>query len=182
MDAASNIGQITRTATIKKYVEAMVATGAVSKETFAANVVDRFNATYPAAIRGLGRPFRTTEDGTEASVVRDTNKKRLFRDLDSCLPANIEECVVAELSEPHRSACIRDLAARYNLSATPIPDTSGVASCKDVGRVMKECGEAIQAASSDANAREVVRESMEAIESLLALIAAHERPNLKVAG
>lgn len=168
----------TRTALIKRHVEAFLSRTGMSKERFAALVVDHFNATYPPAARGI-KPFADEITGAEPSQVLNTNKTRIFRDLERSLPANLEESVRAVLDEQQRALCLDDLAKRDGLLAVPDFTRGGtVDSCHAVATVMRECAEAIEAASRHATgdecARVVVKEAREAV-------AAHEGPRLRVA-
>lgn len=177
----------TRTAIIKSHVETFLSRTGMSKELFAAKVVDHFHATYPPATRGI-RPFADELNGTEPSRVLDTNRKRIFSEyLEKSLPANLEESVRAVMDEEQRALCLDELNRREGHAA--VPDfTMDADPCGSVVRVMKECTEAISAASRRAagEARDacVVREAREAIAALKGLIAAVEqdsRPALKVA-
>lgn len=180
--------QETRTAVLKRHVEAFLNRTGTSKERFAALVVDHFNATYPPAVRGI-KPFADEINGTAPSQVLNTNKTRLFRYLEGALPSNLEESVRAQLDEQQRKACLDELAQREDLLAVPDFTRQQAADpCAAVVRVMQECTEAISAASKHATgeecARIVARETREAIAALTGLLAAVEgeqRPVLRVA-
>ncbi len=136
MQSVSGRRQITRTAAIKKHVDAAIAQGYFTKERYAAEVVEHFNRTYPiAATRGI-KPFADEIDGTPAHTVLDTNRKRIFRYLEDCIPANMEESYVAALPDSQRADCLRELAARYGLLPAPLPEGGKVRDHEELAAFM----------------------------------------------
>ena len=94
---------------------------AVTRESFADEVVDLYHQRTPLALRGI--QFHAVEKGGDPYAVQRANAQLLFRMLQGPvrLAAELEEAVVLALPQPYQGACLSDLAARYGLLATPMP-------------------------------------------------------------
>lgn len=135
----------TRSEAIFRHTRAMQRATGCSMQTFSARVIEHYHATVPETLRDV--TFKTGGD-----LFRDaqTNAQHLARwmnpDEPARMPVDLEESWVAGLTDPHRSACRRDLAYRYGLLDVPQP--SGPASdMGSVSRLTRELGEALEAIS-----------------------------------
>lgn len=128
---------------------AMQHCGAITRESFAQDVVDLYWARTPKPLRGI--KFHECERGDEVYVIQRKNAQLLFRMIDrdnpdpSRMPHEIEEAVVLALPDLYRAECLRDLAARYGLMAAPLPAVDAPARMVSAGEFTGEFGECLKA-------------------------------------
>lgn len=172
--------EILRTATLRRWVNAVCDSGVMTKEDFANAAIRIWLDLVPAELRDLD--FR---DPSESKQARNNNAIKFWRFFDGVrLPANFEEAIVFAMPEPFKAKCLRDLAARYGLLPVAIPAGTPGEQFRGVACVMKETAELIQAASADdeCDLAELEREANDAIAAILGLIerAKAKRPALRV--
>ena len=135
---------LTRSEVLFGYTRSMQRDTRTSIEAFAQTVVEIYHARTPAAVREV--EFKTIGDIFHCATI-NAQKLRRYMDVDinARLPVDLEEAWVLALAEPYRDDCLRDLAARYGLLATPIPTGTPGSELDSLARLTREMGEAMQA-------------------------------------
>lgn len=175
-----------RTAVLFAHVSAMLRHTGATRDDFGDDVAQRYMARTPLHARVL--QFHQHQRGANPYEVKDANGQLLFRMLDPAGPvrmaADVEEAVVLSLPQPYRDACLRELAGRVGLMATPEPAATGDVAATGMGALSTAFGEAViamahtladgQLCPADAQqAPVVVRELDDLIARATSLRAAH---------
>lgn len=140
--------QPTRDAVIHRHVTtAMMHARGMTRETFAADVVDLYHARTAPNLRAIA--FHVAARGADVYEVQRANGQLLFRMLNpdgpTRLPVEIEEAVVLALPEPYRNECLRELANRYGLLAVPVPAADGLGRLVHTGEAVRKFGDVLLA-------------------------------------
>lgn len=135
----------TRTATLRLHLIRAIEARTTTKTTFGEALARAYVAMVPEHARGLDlHPPR------EASVVDwELDRDALRHQVDRLctgqtrFPAELEEAWVAALPEPHRHACLAELASRHGLLAVPIP--AGACGVADFAHYLHQFGQSVEA-------------------------------------
>jgi len=115
----------TRSKLIARRTEQAIAVSGLNVLKFASRVAEKFIAKVPQFQRCVQfyEPGATLESALHAEL---SNGKLVDRFLKGIVkfPADLEECWVDSLPEPHRSDLVRELAWRYGLLGAKLPDAA----------------------------------------------------------
>lgn len=174
----------TRDKVVADHVALALRHSELTRESFADQVMQLYCSRTPLHLRHI--PFHAHTRGADPYAVIRANAQLVFRQLDGVvrLAVELEEAVVLALPAPYQGACLRELAARYGLLAAEQPGDVPAAQLAQLGDLVREFGEALQAVAgtlsdgrldhADALASEsAVRELDDLIATATTLRAAH---------
>jgi len=134
----------TRAHTIFRITQQCLRETVTSMETFAAGVVELYEKRV--ALRARTIRFHTGGDAYRDMRANAQILRRYMDDeVSARLPVDLEESWVLALPEPYREDCISALAARYGRLAPVAPEASARGPVGDLGRLMREVGEYVEA-------------------------------------
>lgn len=134
----------TRSQIVFRHMDTFVRRSGSSWPTLAAAVRAQYEARVPESLRRI--EFSHHLDAYERQRLDAQALRRFEDEVKFGLPADIEEACVFGLKDAGYSdfeKLLADLADRYGLLAAPQPALAG--EVQDIGRLLKETGEAIQA-------------------------------------
>lgn len=138
---------ITRDRAIARHVAMALKHSDLTRETYGDDVARIYHERTPLHLRRV-EFHEMTREADPYAVLR-ANAQLVFRQIEGVtrLASELEEALVLALPEPYRSACLRELAARYGLLAAAQPAEHPAGLVSQLGGLGREFGEALQALS-----------------------------------
>lgn len=129
-----------RSRTIARHVDAALRATGQPLNALADRAVDLYHQRTALHERTLQfQAFACSADYESASRLNTQQVRRMLEGAVR-LAADFEEAIVLALPEPHRDACLRDLAARYGLLAAAVPAAEG-GKAQDIAGLMADTGD-----------------------------------------
>lgn len=179
--SAAGLPAPTRTATLRLHLARAVLARATTKTVFGEALARAYVERVPEHARGLD--LHPPREGSVVDWEHDRDALRHQVDRLSSgqtrFPADLEEAWVAALPEPHRHACLAELAGRHGLLAVPIPH--GACGVADFAHYLQQFSASVEAlvpvvadGRIDSEDREHIPEAVAALREVIARACAIE--------